>query len=233
MRIGIINAGNIGGRLARAWVAAGHDVMVSKDGDAKRLAPLTRDLDPDRLTTGMLREAAAFGDVALFSVYWPHFDSVLEEVGDELGGKVVIETMNPLGVTEDFVHYHDDAFMRDRSTAEELQRRIPKARVVKAFSTLPAPVLEAGAWSTAPIRASVFYCGDDDDAKGLVRRLVQDIGLRPINAGPIKSARQLEQLGVLLHHIANAEYGGDQDLIRLGFGLLEASPGPVTRERDL
>lgn len=62
MRIGIINVGNIGEPLARAWVAADHEVMVLKDGDARRLAPLTRDLDHERLTTRTLREAAALGN---------------------------------------------------------------------------------------------------------------------------------------------------------------------------
>lgn len=230
MKIGIINAGNIGGRLARAWVAAGHDVMLSKDGDAAKLQPLLDELG-GVVKAGSLREAARFGDVVLFSVYWPRLDAVLEEVGDALDGKTVVETMNPLGITEDFVHYHDTDFMRDNSTAEQLQARLPKSQVVKSFSTLAAPSLEAAAWTGHDEAMSVFYAGGDALAKAAARTLIADAGFRPVNAGPIESARQLEQIGVLLHHVAHAEFNGDDDLIRMGFALKEANPGPVIRPR--
>ena len=68
MKIGIINAGNIGGRLARAWVSAGYDVMLSKDGDQAKLQPLVDELG-GKVLVGSLREAAQYGDVVLFSVY--------------------------------------------------------------------------------------------------------------------------------------------------------------------
>ncbi len=230
MKIGIINAGNVGGRLARAWVAAGHDVMLSKDGDDAKLRPLVDELG-GKVAVGNLRDAALYGDIVLFSVYWPRLDAVLGEIGDALDGKTVIETMNPLGVTEDFVHYHDTEFMRDNSTAEQLQARLPKSQVVKSFSTLPAPILEASAWSGQDEPMSVFYAGGNEAAKAATRTLISAAGFRPVNAGPIGAARQLEQIGVLLHHVAHAEFNGDEDLIRIGFALKEANPGPVIRPR--
>jgi 8-hydroxy-5-deazaflavin:NADPH oxidoreductase len=121
--------------------------------------------------------------------------------------------------------------MRDNSTAEDLQARLPRARVVKAFSTLPAPVLEAAAWSGSPVPANVFYASDDAEAGRVARGLAADAGFRPVNAGPLKAARQIEQLGLFLHGVANHEYGGDADLIRLGLAVMEAKPGPVMRER--
>lgn len=171
VRIGILNAGNIGARLARPWVAAGHELLLAKDGDARKLEPLVRDLGPTA-RTGTMKEAAAFGDVVLFSVYWPRLSAVLAEVGAELAGKVVIETMNPLGVTSDFVHYHDLDFMRSSSTAETLQERLPTSRIVKAFSTLAAPVLGADAWQRSKIPPSVFYCSDDGEAAAITRQLI-------------------------------------------------------------
>jgi predicted dinucleotide-binding enzyme len=144
MKIGILNTGNIGGRLAKAWAAAGHDLVLAKDGEDRKLAPLLAELG-DRARPGTICEAAEFGEAVLFSVYWPRVQAVVDAVDTALDGKVVIETMNPLGVTAGFVHFHDRDFMRDGSTAEDLQRRLPKARIVKAFSTLPAPVLDAAA----------------------------------------------------------------------------------------
>ena len=231
MKIGILNTGNVGGRLARAWAAAGHDLVVAKDGEDRKLAPLLVELG-DRARLGTIREAAEFGEAILFSVYWPRVEAIVREVGDALDGKVVIETMNPLGVTAEFQHYHDLEFMRDNSTAEDLQRRLPKARIVKAFNLMAAPVLEAAAWSNASTKPSVLYATDDAAAGQTTRRLISDAAFTPVNAGALKSARQLEQAGVLLHHIADHEYEGDADLVRLALTVIQASPGPIVRERS-
>ena len=230
MKIGILNAGNIGSRLARAWVAAEHQLVLAKDGEARKIAPLLAELG-DRANPGSIRQAAEFGETVLFSVYWPRVDAVIDAIGDALDGKVVIETMNPLGVTDEFVHFHDRDFMRENSTAEYLQKRLPKARVVKAFNLLPAPVLEAAAWTKSTSRPSIFYATDDLEAGEITRRLIKDAGLTPVNAGPLKTSRQLEQLGVLMHQVANHEYNGDADLIRLGVAVIQANPGPIVRER--
>ncbi|AJD44377.1 NAD(P)-binding domain-containing protein [Rhizobium sp. SEMIA 4085] len=230
MKIGILNAGNLGSRLARAWVAAGHELVIAKDGEDRKIAPLLAELG-DKARLGTIREAAEFGDAVLFSVYWPRVEAIVAEVGGALDGKVVIETMNPLGVTADFVHFHDLEFMRDSSTAEDLQRRLPKARIVKAFNLMAAPALEAAAWSASPLQPNIFYVTDDDAAGEVTRGLIGDAGFKPVNAGPLNGARQLEQVGVLLHHIAGHEYGGDADLIRLALTVVEASPGPIVRER--
>ncbi|MGF0336597.1 NADPH-dependent F420 reductase [Ectopseudomonas toyotomiensis] len=230
MKIGVLNTGNIGSRLARAWAAADHTLLLAKDGEDRKIAPLLVELG-ERARLGTIEQAADFGEAVLFSVYWPRTDAVIEAVGDALNGKIVIETMNPLGVTDEFEHFHDHAFMRDSSTAEYLQERLPEARVVKAFSLLAAPVLEATAWADSPFKANVFYVTDDQEAGQVVRGLIEDAGFNPVNAGPLKVARQLEQLGVLLHQIAAHEYQGDADLIRLAFAVIEASPGPIMRER--
>ncbi|APO70572.1 coenzyme F420-dependent NADP oxidoreductase protein (plasmid) [Rhizobium gallicum] len=230
MKIGILNAGNLGSRLARAWAAAGHDLVIAKDGEDRKIAPLLAELG-DRARLGTIREAAEFGEAVLFSVYWPRVDTIIGDVGDALDGKIVIETMNPLGVTADFVHFHDVDFMRESSTAEVLQRCLPKARVVKAFNLLAAPVLEAAAWTASPSQPSVFYVSDDAAVGQVTRGLIGDAGFRPVNAGPLKGARQLEQAGVLLHHIADYEYGGDPDLVRLALTVIEANPGPIVRDR--
>lgn len=230
MKIGILNAGNLGSRLARVWAAAGHELVVAKDGEDRKIAPLLAELG-DKARLGTIREAAEFGDAVLFSIYWPRVEAIVAEVSGALDGKVVIETMNPLGVTADFVHFHDLEFMRDSSTSEDLQRRLPKARIVKAFNLMAAPVLEAAAWSGSPAQPSIFYVSDDAAAGKVTRDLIADAGFKPVNAGPLEGARQLEQVGVLLHHIADHEFAGDADLVRLALTVVEANPGPITRER--
>lgn len=75
MKIGILNTGNVGGRLARAWATAGHDLVLAKDGEDRKLAPLLTEMG-DRARRGTIREAAEFGEAVLFSVYWPTWRSV-------------------------------------------------------------------------------------------------------------------------------------------------------------
>ncbi|HWV71191.1 MAG TPA: NADPH-dependent F420 reductase [Pseudosphingobacterium sp.] len=229
MKIGILNTGNIGSRLARAWIAAGHELVIAQDGDYWNLEPLLKELG-EKARYGTIREAAEFGDILLFSVYWPRLDVVLEAAGDALNGKVVIETMNPLGVTEKFEHYHDLEFMKNRSTAETLQTRIPTAKVVKAFNILPAPTLEPAAWAENSVKPNIFYASDDVEAGKITRGLIVDAGFAPLNTGELKSARTIEQLGVLMHHVANHEFDGDATLVRLGVSVIQANPGPIFRE---
>ena len=202
MKIGVINAGNIGGRLAKAWVQAGHEVMLSKDGDRAKLQPLLAELG-DKVFVGELEEAAQFSDVLLFSVYWLRLDRVLDRLGS-LEGKILIDTMNPLKVNEAFEHSHDLDFMQSSSTSEELQRRVPSAKVVKAFSTIPAHLLDKDAWKDSQMLPAVFFAGDDTEAKQVVAQLIQSAGFPSIDAGSLLNARLLESMGVLLHHIAEA-----------------------------
>lgn len=222
MKIGIVNTGNIGRALARPWLRAGHALLLAKDGNQTKLDEFFREAGTlGTATRGTPREAAEFGEVVLFSTYWPRLDQTLAEVGGSLAGKVVIDTMNPLNVNANFEHTHDLAFMACSSTSEELQRRCPDAKVVKAFSTLPAGVLDADAWSAGPLRPPVFVAGDDPAAKATVFRLVRDAGFEPLDTGPLEAARSIEQLGVLLHHVGTHHFDGDY--ARLAPALLEAA----------
>jgi len=78
------------------------------------------------------------------------------------------------------------------STAEEIQRRLPEARVVKAWNHVHARHL------TDPevdgIAASVLIAGDDQAAKEAVFALARDMGFHPVDAGPLKATRDLEKL---------------------------------------
>lgn len=207
MRIGIVNTGNIGRELARSWATAGHELVLAKDGSQDKLEALLEELGPPA-RKGTQREAAEFGDVVLFSVYWPRFEETARELAESLEGKLVIDTMNPLNVNEAFEHYHDLAFMQSSSTTEALQAAIPTARVAKAFSTMPAPLLSPEAWRGQPVKVPIFVVGDPD-AKNAARTLANDAGFDVLDAGGIEQARLLEQLGVLLHHVGENTFDGD------------------------
>ncbi len=115
----------------------------------------------------------------------------LRTVGD-LKGKVVIAIANPLksdfsGLSVGFT----------TSFAEELEKAIPEAKIVKAFNTVFAQVLSEGPDFGGGLRAAAFYCGDDEGAKKTVHALIESIGFEAIDAGPLKNARNLEPMGML------------------------------------
>ena len=95
------------------------------------------------------------------------------------------------------------------SSAEEVAQLVPVGTpVVKAFNTTFAPTLVAG--EVGGQQLDVLIAGDDEAAKQKVALLVSDGGLRPLDVGPLRGARQLEHLGFL--HIAV------QQPLGLGFG---------------
>jgi 8-hydroxy-5-deazaflavin:NADPH oxidoreductase len=55
---------------------------------------------------------------------------------------------------------------------------------------------------------SVFYCGDDAEAKAIVADLLRETGCEPIDAGPLKNARYVEPAGMLLVQLAYAQQMG-------------------------
>ena len=218
MKIGILNAGNIGRTLAKPWHNAGHQLMLAKQGNQEKLDKFMPEVEG--ALRGTLQQVTDFGEAVLFSVYWLNLDNILAEVGD-LAGKIVIDTMNPLKVSEQFEHYHDLEFMQSSSTSEQLQKRLPRARVVKAFSTMPSPILDSTQWSNNPVKPAIFVAGDDRSAKEIVFQLVRDAGFEPFDTGALANARSIEQMGVVLHNVGTHQFGGDY--ARLAPTFLQAS----------
>lgn len=135
-------------------------------------------------------EAAAAGEVVIVAVYYWSLDAVLSDLGGgALDGKVVVDVSNP--VTPDY----SALAVEGTSAAEEIQARVPGARVVKAFNTVFAARQADPVVDGAPVDG--FVAGDDDDAKAKVLELVGAVGLRPIDAGPLRQARALEAMGFL------------------------------------
>ena len=105
---------------------------------------------------------------------------------EELAGRVVVDISNPV----DFGTFDSLVVPPGTSAAERIAAAAPGARVVKAFNTTFAGNLVAGAAGGAPL--DVFIAGDDARAKQAVADLAASGGLRPIDAGPLRRARELE-----------------------------------------
>jgi 8-hydroxy-5-deazaflavin:NADPH oxidoreductase len=202
MDVTIIGAGNMGRGIGTRLVAGGHSVKIL-DHDADQARQLAEELNAGAEAGGP--DDPISGDLVVLAVWFDAAKSALEQYGDELAGKVVVDISNPVDV-ETF-----DGLVTppDSSAAEELAKRAPEgARVVKAFNTTFAGTLVEGRVGDQPL--DVFIAADDEDAKETVRELGRSSGLNPIDAGPLRRARELVRLGFL--HMAI------QDGLGTGYG---------------
>ena len=189
MNVTIIGTGNMARGIGSRLVAGGHDVTVlgKETSDAEEVV---NDLDANGSVKAGRSGDEIADDVVVLAVYYPDAKAAVEQYGDALSGKVVVDITNPVNET-----YDDLVTPPDSSAAQELASSAPGASVVKAFNTTFANTLTQGAVSGQPL--DVFIAGDDEDAKSKVAQLAEDGGLRPVDAGPLKRARELEAAGLL------------------------------------
>jgi 8-hydroxy-5-deazaflavin:NADPH oxidoreductase len=200
MNIGILGSGLMGGKLGTILARAGHDVVFSYSRSQRKLKRLAREAQ-GRARAGTPREAAE-ADALLLAVHWSRVADVLKQAGD-LSGKVVVTCSLPMNA--------DDTALKIAHTssgAEALARRVRKADVVSAFSTVPSEVLFEvfDAKRRTRRRPSLMYCGNVQEAKEIAARLVRDVGFEPVDAGPLRIARYLEPFSLAMAQLA---YEGD------------------------
>jgi predicted dinucleotide-binding enzyme len=166
-KIAIIGSGNVGGALNRGLARAGYEVRNSRKETVK--------------------ETANWGEAVMIAVPYTAIDTVLHELADAIDGKVVVDVTNAL--TQDMRL----ALGFSTSGAEALQRKAPKARVVKAFNTVFAQHMDTG--SVLGQQLTLFAASDDQQARSMALDFGRAIGFDAVDAGPLANARQLEALG--------------------------------------
>ena len=192
MKIGIIGAGKVGGGLGKLWVRAGHQVLFSSR-HPKRLRVLVEEAGPGAYV-GDVGDAALFGDVILFSPNFWAVDNALDAAGPWLEGKTVIDATNPVDWNPNGRIVR--SLPQSTTAGEELAKKLPKARVVKAFSTIPASFIPHAIYRTGQLqRLVVFYCGDYQTSKVVVHELIKDSGFVGLDAGRLRMAKELEAPG--------------------------------------
>jgi NADPH-dependent F420 reductase len=195
MKVAIIGAGNVGKALATSITRAGHDVTLAAKNPAHAEAA-AREVGAN--AAGSSTAAAADAELVILAVpFVGAADEVAAEIRDEVAGKTVIDVTNPL--KPDYSGLATD----DSSAAEEFQKLLPEASVIKAFNTIfaanqanPTPDIDG------------FVAGDDDKAKQKVISLVDSIGFTPLDVGPLRAARFLEGMAYINIGL-NAENGWD------------------------
>jgi len=204
MRVGILGSGLMGAKLGTIFARAGHDVVFSYAQSNDKLKKLARDAR-GHARAGTPAEAASDADAILLAVHWSRIDDVLKQAGD-LSGKVILTCCLPMDADNTKL-----IIGTTMSGAEELVKKVPRARIVCAFNTVPSEVLfdvfEAKGKATRP---SLVYCGDDQNAKKVAAQLIEDAGFDPVDCGPLRIARYTEPFALLVGQLAYEGEGGPE-----------------------
>jgi 8-hydroxy-5-deazaflavin:NADPH oxidoreductase len=202
MDISILGTGNVGATLGRRWANAGHQITFgSRKPSSERVRALVAE-NTHAHQADSIFDAAARGQVIVLATPYGSIEETLAAAGN-LTGKVLVDCSNPLN------HSFDGLVLGfDDSAAEHVSRLSPGAHVVKAFNTASVATMQNPNYEG--LAATMFYCGDDGQAKLVVRGLINDLGMEPIDSGPLKNARFLEPMAMLYIHLAVQQgWGGN------------------------
>ena len=180
MKVAIIGAGNVGKALGTSMTRAGHEVTISASTpESAEAAARVIGASPADSAADAVKDAS----IIILAIPYQAGGSVAAEIADRVSGRTIIDVTNP--IRPDF-----SGLATDTSAAEELQIQLPDAHVVKAFNTLFASLQADPSAASAPIDG--YVAGDDADAKREVMSLLESIGLKPLDVGPLSSSRYLE-----------------------------------------
>ncbi len=204
MRVGILGSGAVGQDLGLGFIGLGHDVKMGSRNPAKDEIKAWLAKAGKRASAGTFGEAAAFGELAVLATQWTGTQNAVYLAGPgNLAGKVVIDVTNPLAFKPNALP--GLAIGGDDSASEQVQRWLPKAKVVKAFNSVNHAHMFKPSFPGGP--PDMFICGDDPGARELVAGICREFGWGVIDMGKLEAARLIEPLALI--YIRNAIQTGN------------------------
>lgn len=198
MKIAILGAGSVGATLGKAWSKHGHDVVFGvRDAAAPKVQALLSEVGASAATLAL---SATTANVVALTVPWSAVPEVLQTVGN-LSGKILLDCTNPL-----VGNRLDAAMSLEMSGGEQVAAWFSGARVVKIFNTVGWEIMENPQFGT--VTSTMFYAGDDVEAKQIAAQLATDIGFNPVDIGALATSKFLETLGTLWGQLAYGQNMG-------------------------
>jgi 8-hydroxy-5-deazaflavin:NADPH oxidoreductase len=195
--ISLLGTGRMARALGKCWASTGHPIVYgSRTPEDERVKTLVKESGP-RASALTPKEAAAQSDIVVFALPWKPVKDLVPALGD-LSGKLIIDPMNDLRMVKGYPEPPELPI----SLAEQLQAWLPESHVVKAFNTPAARSIVDPKRLGGPI--TIALAGTDAAAKARVAALVAELGLEPLDTGPLLAARYLEgmmrlSLGYFFH----------------------------------
>lgn len=203
MRIAVIGTGHVGGAIGLGWAKAGHEVVFgSRDPGGHDVKQLVK----ANASAATVAEAVKGADVVALAIPWGAVPDVIKEIGAELRGKILVDCTNPAKQWPAMDHSAG-------SGGEQVAKLVPGTKVVKAFNTTGFENMQNPKFPDGAV--TMFYAGDDADAKKTVHALVKDLGFDPVDAGGLAQAHALEVLASLWGTLAYGQKMGRGIAFRL------------------
>ena len=195
MKIGVIGSGNIGATAARLFARAGHEVAVSNSRGGSGLEELIRELGEGARATDT-EEAARFGEVLLVAIPFGKYETLPAAAFE---GKVVIDANNYYPQRDGNFPVLDSG---ETTSSELVAWHLKGARVVKGFNTIWFEHLAKQGDASLPVeeRRAIFIAGDDEEAKQVVSRLVEEIGFAAVDTGALSEGGRRQQVGTPVYN---------------------------------
>ncbi len=190
MRIAIIGSGNIGKSLGTWLSKLGHEVIFSANNQQHAEEAANQAGKNARAANSIT--AVMDAEMILLAIPYSAVKEVLPQIKSPLKGKILIDVTNPL--SED---YSSLKLGTTTSAAEEIAKMLPGTFVVKAFNTVFAQVYASQNPRINDRAISVFYAGDDEQARKKTADLITQMGFDAVDCGPLKSARNLEPMALM------------------------------------
>jgi hypothetical protein len=210
MRIAVVGGtGRQGFGIALRLAAAGHEVTIGSRARARAeeaAARIREEVQSATVVRGA-RNDEAVRDAELVVVAVPHAAQaeIYAQIAPAISpGTIVVDTTNPIA-PEVKAQPGGIRSPQEQSAAERAAEFLPPGvRLVAGFQNVAASHLRD---LSKPLEGDVILCGDDEDAKRTVGRLVDDLpNLRWIDGGELSMARAVERLTGLLISV-NRRYG--------------------------
>ena len=194
MKVAIVGAGMIGGTLGELLARAGHEVVISNSRGPDSLAEKVQAIGHG-VRAMSVEDAARWGEVVILAVPWRSPEAL--PAAEIVAGKIVVDAMNPY---REGGGLHD---LGDSSSSEETAKRLPGARLVKAFNTIYFKHLAANGKPQLPVdeRHAIFIAGDDAEAKTVVAGLVAELGFAPVDTGSLRDGGRRQQPGTPIYNM--------------------------------
>lgn len=195
MKVGIIGSGDVGRVLATAFLKEGNEVILGTRDVAKDVVVKWQTENPTG-KVGSFADVAAFGDIIVLATHGAGTAEAISLAGvNNFTGKTVIDATNPIaaappekGVLQFFTGPND-------SLMEQIQKQLPAAHIVKAFSSVGNPFMYKPDFNG--ILPTMFICGNDAGAKQQVSEVLTAFGWEAEDMGTVEAARAIEPLCIL------------------------------------
>jgi predicted dinucleotide-binding enzyme len=194
MKIGILGSGSVGQVLAKGFQKHGHEVMIGTR-DVSKLDAFAKE-NGGKIKVGTFSDVAIFGEMLVLAVKGSSSIDALGLAGkSNFAGKTIIDTTNPIADKPSVNGVLQFYTSLDHSLMEKLQESFPNANFVKAFNCI------GGQYMVNPdfggIKPSMFICGNNQESKNQVSKILDTFGFEVEDMGKVEAARAIEPLCIL------------------------------------